>query len=98
LDSNPSIPIGAITEISPKGFTLGLKAERKSIFLIYYFMTLNCPLKAGKRIPINLTGHFATLGANVVAINFCCFDEIHYVKSKYFLNQTLYLLFFHFIS
>ncbi len=51
-------------------------------------MTLNCPLKAGKRIPINLTGHFATLGANVVAINFCCFDEIHYVKSKYLLNQN----------
>jgi len=27
------IPIGAITEITPKGFTLGVKAEKENIFL-----------------------------------------------------------------
>jgi hypothetical protein len=35
-----------------------------------------------KKIPINLIGQFATLGANVVAIKYCCFDEIHIVGSK----------------
>jgi hypothetical protein len=32
LDSNQALPIGAIIEISPKGFTLGVKAENKNNF------------------------------------------------------------------
>jgi hypothetical protein len=38
-----NIPIGAITEISPKGFTLGVKAKNIYTFLIYHFMVLTCP-------------------------------------------------------
>ncbi len=43
-----------------------------------------------KRIPINLGGQFATFGANVVTIKYCCFETIHSVGSNKILNQTLY--------
>jgi hypothetical protein len=39
-------------------------------------------LRQKKDIPINLGGKFATLGVNVVAIKYYCFDEIHIVASK----------------
>jgi len=38
--------------------------------------------KKKRGIPRNLGGQFATLGANVVAIKYCCFVEIHIVGSK----------------
>jgi hypothetical protein len=56
----------------------------KKLILIYYFMALTWPQgKNEKRIPINLGGQFATIPkANVDAIKYCCFDEIHIIKSK----------------
>jgi hypothetical protein len=35
VELKPSIPIGAITQISPKGFTLGVKAEKKTGIPLY---------------------------------------------------------------
>jgi hypothetical protein len=46
IQPKSSIPIGAKVEISPKGFTLGVKADIE-------------------RIPSNLGGQFATLGADL---------------------------------
>jgi hypothetical protein len=39
-----SIPIGAEVEISPKGFTLGVKAELKTIFVICPKLLINAKL------------------------------------------------------
>jgi hypothetical protein len=69
-----SIPIGAIVEISPKGFTLGAKPETEKNFSIFPKLLINAELyglvfgpKAEKRIPSNLGSQIATLGANVPA-------------------------------
>jgi hypothetical protein len=59
----------------PKGFTLGVKAEiEKKLFNLPPTTNINAKLyglvlapKAEKRIPSNLRGQFATLGANVLA-------------------------------
>ncbi len=40
LELKSSISIGAINEISPKGFTLRVSLKNKTIFLIYHFMAL----------------------------------------------------------
>jgi hypothetical protein len=61
-----SIPIGEKVEISPNGFTLGVKAELEKIFSICPKLLINAELY-GKRIPSNLGGQFASLGANVPA-------------------------------
>jgi hypothetical protein len=67
-----SIPIGAKVEISPKGFTLGVKADIEKNFSICPKLLINAELcglvlapRLKKRIPSNLGGQFATLGANV---------------------------------
>jgi hypothetical protein len=44
-------------------------------------MALTWP-QGKKRIPINLKGQYATLGANVAATKYGHFDEIHNVGSK----------------
>jgi hypothetical protein len=56
-----SIPIGAKVEISPKGFTLGVKAELEKIFSICPNLLINAELyglilarRLEKRIPSNL--------------------------------------------
>jgi hypothetical protein len=56
-----SIPIGAIAEISAKGFTIGVKAEKETIFLIHHFIALTWP-QGRKRILFKLGSQFATLG------------------------------------
>jgi len=56
-----------------KGFTLGVKADIEKSFSICSKLVINAELglvlapKAEKRIPSNLGGQFATLGANVPA-------------------------------
>jgi hypothetical protein len=69
-----SIPIGAKVEISPKGFTLGVKAEIEKNFSICPKFLINAELyglvlalRLKKRIPSNLGGQFATLEPNVPA-------------------------------
>jgi hypothetical protein len=69
-----SIPIGAKVEISPKGFTLGVKAELEKNLFNLPKVTHNAELyglvlgpRLEKRIPSNLGGQFATLGTNVSA-------------------------------
>jgi hypothetical protein len=59
---------------SPKGFTLGVKAEIEKIFSIYLKLLINAELyglvwtpRLKKRIPSNLGSQFATLGTNVPA-------------------------------
>jgi len=59
VELKSSIPIGAITEISPKGFTIGVQAEKETIFLIHHFFA-----KAEKGyFQVGGGGQFATLGA-----------------------------------
>jgi hypothetical protein len=73
VELKSSIPIGAITEISAKCFTIAVKVEKT----IINFMVLTWP-QGTKKIPINLGGQIASLGANVVAIKYCCFNEIYF--------------------
>jgi hypothetical protein len=82
LELKSSIPIGAITEISPKGFTLVIKVEKENIFKNLIFYGPDFVSRQKKKIPINLGGQFATLGLNVVAIKYCHFDEIYTLRSK----------------
>jgi len=70
-----SIPIGAKVEISPKGFTLGVKADIEKNFSICPKLLINAELyglvlapRLKKRIPSNLGGHFATLGGQCSSI------------------------------
>jgi hypothetical protein len=60
-----SIPIGAKVEISPNGFTLGVKAKLEKIFSICPKLLINAELYGlvlapmlEKRIPSNLRGQF----------------------------------------
>jgi hypothetical protein len=65
LELKSSIPIDAITEISFKCHTLGVKArlKKKIIFLIYHFMALtDLAPKAGK-------GYLSTWEVNNVQCN-----------------------------
>jgi hypothetical protein len=65
LELKSSIPIDAITEISSKRLTLGVKArlKKKIIFLIYHFMALtDLAPKAGK-------GYLSTWEVNNVQCN-----------------------------
>jgi len=66
LKSN--ILIDAKVEMSPKGFTLGVKAELEKIFSICPNLLINAELydlvlapRLKKRIPTNLGSQFATL-------------------------------------
>jgi hypothetical protein len=68
--------VQSLKSISPKGFTLGVKAEKETIFLIYHIMAWTWH-KCIKRILINMGGQFATIGVNVAAIKYCCFYKIH---------------------
>jgi hypothetical protein len=63
-------------KLALKGFTLGVKTEPEKIFSICPKLQLSaellCPCigpKARKRIPLNLGGQFATLGAKQQAKN-----------------------------
>jgi hypothetical protein len=62
VELKSSIPIGAITEISSKGFTIGVKAEKETILLIHHFIVLTWP-QGRKRIFFKLGSQFATLKA-----------------------------------
>jgi hypothetical protein len=69
-----SIPIGAKVEISPKAFTLAVKAEREKNFSICPKLLVNAELyglvwapRLKKRIPKNLGGQFATQKYSTVA-------------------------------
>jgi hypothetical protein len=66
-----------------------LRLKKKIKKKIDHLMALTWP-QGIKRIPINLGGQFATFGANVVTIKYCCFETIHSVGSNKILNQTLY--------
>jgi hypothetical protein len=78
-----SIPIGAIVEISIKGFTLGDKVEKGNNFIFNLpFYGPNLTSRPKKRKPIDLGGQFATLATNVAAIKKSCFDEICIVRSN----------------
>ncbi len=64
VELKSSILIGAITEISPKGFTLGVKVEKENNFfnLLLYDPDLTLrQKKKKKKKPNNLGGQFATL-------------------------------------
>jgi hypothetical protein len=76
IQPKSSIPIGGKVEIGSKGFTLWVNATLEKIFSICPKLLLNAELyelvlapKAGKRIPSNLGGQFATLGAKQQAKN-----------------------------
>jgi hypothetical protein len=69
-----SIPIGAKVEISPKGFTLGVKAGLERIFSICPKLLINAELYGLVLAPSLEKGYhriwaanFATLGTNVPA-------------------------------
>jgi uncharacterized protein YehS (DUF1456 family) len=70
-----SIPIGAKVEVKPEAITLGVKADIEKNFSICPKLVINAehyglvlaPRQKEKRIPSNLGGQFATLGANVSA-------------------------------
>jgi hypothetical protein len=83
LNSNQSIPIGAIVEISPKGFTLRVKVEKDNIFKnLPLLWPLLGPKVEGYLSSWETNSQFATLEGNVVAIRYCCFDEIHLVDQS----------------
>jgi hypothetical protein len=77
VELKSSIPIDAITEIRPKGFTLGVKTIKENNFLIYHFMALTWP-QGKKRYLSTLEANFQLL-SQCCAIKYCCFDEIHIV-------------------
>jgi hypothetical protein len=56
-----STPIGAITEISTKGFTLGVKKANSLKIYPLYDLDLGPRQKKRRRIVINFGGQFATL-------------------------------------
>jgi hypothetical protein len=72
---NSNIPIAAKVEISPKGFTLGIKAEIEKIFSTCPKLLMNAELyglvlapRLEKKDTIKFgKSLFATLGANVPA-------------------------------
>jgi len=74
VQTKSSIPIGAKVEISPKGFTLGVKGRnRKKLFNLPQ-VQINAELygvvlapRQKKKIPSKLGRQFATLGADVPA-------------------------------
>jgi hypothetical protein len=79
LELKSSIPIDAITEISSKCLTLGVKArlKKKIIFLIYHFMALtDLAPRQGKDT--------YQLGRSIMfnVMKYCCIDEIHTIGLK----------------
>jgi hypothetical protein len=91
VELKSSIPIGAITEISPKGFTIGVKAEKGSNFF-------NLPLYHPNLAPRQKKGTFQVggpicnpWGPNVAAIKYFCSNEIHIVGSN--LKPNLFFVF-----
>jgi hypothetical protein len=71
-----NIPISAIIEINFKGITLRVNFEKEKINLPFYGLNLAPRQKTNT---INLGSQFTRLGANIVIIKYCCFDEIHIV-------------------
>jgi hypothetical protein len=74
------IPIGTVTKIGPKGFTLGIKGEKENNFFNLSFYGPDFA-PGREMIRINVEGDFATLWANVATIKYC-FDEIHTIGLK----------------
>ncbi len=70
VELKSSIPIGAITEISPTGFTIGVQAEKETIFLIHHFFALTWTQGRKRILSSWWGGQFATLGAQ------CCCNKI----------------------
>jgi hypothetical protein len=60
VELKSSIPIDAITEIRPKGFTLGVKTKKRKQFFNLPLYGLDLAPRE-KKIPINLGGQFSTL-------------------------------------
>jgi hypothetical protein len=79
----------------PQGLYIRSKSEIENNF---FNLPLHGPdlTQGRKRILIKFGGQFATLRANVAAIKYCCFDEIHTVGSKEILNRTISSTFFPF--
>jgi hypothetical protein len=79
VELKSSIPIGSITEISSKGFTIGVKAENENIFFF------NLPLYGPdlsprpKKDTYQLGRPICNPWANFAVIKYYCFDEIHSV-------------------
>ncbi len=72
-----NVPIGAITEINPKGFKLEIEVGFEKSTTSWPWIdpkAKNNSYKFGRSI--------ATLEDNVVVIKYCYFDEIHIVESK----------------
>jgi hypothetical protein len=67
VELKSSISIGSITEISPKGFTIGVKAENENILKILplYGPDLS-PRQKKDAYQLNLEGQFATLGPMLI--------------------------------
>jgi hypothetical protein len=78
-----SNPIGAATEICPKGFTIRVKTKLRYDILIHDRLALWWA-QGPKRLPINLGCHFPTLGTNVVTIKYYLFFEIYTPSSCLF--------------
>jgi hypothetical protein len=102
VELKSSIPIGAIAEISPKGFTIGVKAEKKNNFF-------NPSLYRPNLAPRQKKDTFQVgepicnpWGPNVAAITYFCSNEIHIVGSNLKPNLIfiflLYFISFHFYS
>jgi hypothetical protein len=78
-----SIPIGAKVEISPNGFTLGVKAKLEKMFSIYPKLLINAELyglilapRLEKRIPLNLgvLHYFRRFKCTKLEVNFHLYD------------------------
>jgi len=74
FNPNPAFLSVQKLKSAPKGFTLGIKAEIEKNFSICPKLLINAERyglvlapRLKKRIPSNLGGQFATLGANVAA-------------------------------
>jgi hypothetical protein len=72
FNPNPAVLLVQKLKSAPKGFTLGVKADIEKNFSICPKLLINAELyglvlapRLNKRIPSNLGGQFATLGANL---------------------------------
>ncbi len=65
VELKSSIPIGSITEISPKGFTIGVKAENEKLFFF------NLSLYGPDFVPKAEKGYLSTWKANLQPLSQC---------------------------
>ncbi len=75
VELKSSIPIGAITEISPKGSTIGVKVEKNKINLPFYGPNLAPRQKKDTyKLRRPICNPWGQCGCN----KYCCFDEIYF--------------------